>query len=724
MLAEAEAPATDTGPAWWHALARPLQLSLRDAIRKGLSSLRTPPPMTLDEWAETYFYLSAESSQGEQKWVSYPFQRAILCWFGDDHIEEVDLRKSARVGYSKMLLASIGYDATHKRYNQALWQPTDDDSDEFCKAEVEPMLRDCKAIRAEFPDFNRKNKFNTLNYKKFRHAALFLKGGKSAGNFRRMTLQRAKLDEFDGFDQKIEGSADPFTLAWKRLEGATYPKLLAGTTPRRKGTSHIEKRELAADVRMQYRIPCIHCGEEHPLLWGGKNVRHGFKWDKEDPEQVRHHCPHCLQPITQGDYLRVAEQGVWVSDCGLYRCTGRPYRWTDDTGAQLLRPPRHVAAHIWSAYSPQTTWAAIVRDFLSAVRSKEAGDKAPLEGFVNETLGETWEDEADKTEVSELLRRAEDYPLRTVPVGGLELVAGVDTQDDRWEVCTRAIGRDEESWVVDYAVIYGNPADEDEWESKLWKGYLTQPFTHANGASMLIEATGVDTGGHFTHQAYNFCRAHAADRVFALQGDSQPNKPIKGRGSWQDVNFRGRVLKKGVRLFKVGTDTAKDLIFGRLRLEAPPPGQRRKGYMHLSKHLPPEFFTGLTSEVRRQIKTHRGTASRWVKKAAGVRNEPLDTTVYSLFASHALDHHKLAEAQWQRLEASIASAAPAPAPAETATPAPLAPGQVQVRDAAASAPAAPAAALAERAKPKRPRMGPPSSTPNPYASDEWLSRLR
>jgi len=702
------------GLAWWELLERPLQLSLRKAIEHGLASLRAPEPLTLDQWAERHFYLSAESSQGEQKWESYPFQRGILCMMGDDHIEEVDLRKSARVGYSKMLMASVGYDATHKRRSQCLWQPTDDDSDEFCKAEIEPMLRDVQALRDEFPDFNRKNKFNTLNFKKFRHAALYLKGGKSAGNFRRMTLQSAKLDEFDGFDQKVEGSADPFTLAYKRLEGATFPKLIAGTTPRRKGTSHIEKREIVADVRMSFHVPCKHCGIEHPLLWGGKHVAFGFKWDKEDPEQVRHHCPHCLEPITQADYLQVWRRGVWVSDDGIYRCEAWAdhYRWTDDAGEQLLRPPRHVAVHVWSAYSPQTTWTAIVRQFLGCLRAKEGGDKAPLEGFVNETLGETWEDEADKTDVSELIRRAEDYPLRHVPEGGLQLVSGVDTQDDRWEVATYAIGRDEESWCVDYSVIYGNPADENEWDAKVG-AYLMAPCTHANGSQMFIHAAGVDTGGHFTHQAYQFCAKHAKDRVYACKGDDKPNQPIKGRGTLQDMNYRGRIVKKGVRLWKVGTDTAKDLLFGRLRLDPPEQGQRRKGFVHMSKHLPPEFFRGLTSEVRRIIKTHRGGASRWVKKAAGVRNEPLDCTVYAMFASHASDHHKHSEAQWLQLESAIGAMVP-PSPAR------LAPGQVEVRD--APKPATPEPAALD--KPKKSRLGPVASKPNPYASDEWLNRLR
>lgn len=630
----------------WRHLPLPLRQSLRAAVAKGLEAMKTPEPLNLDEWSERHFYLSAESSQGEKRWQSYPFQRGMLCAMGDDDIEEVDVRKSARVGYTKMLLASIGYDAQHKRRNQALWQPTDGDSDEFCKAELEPMLRDVKIMQSVFPRFMAKSKQNTLNMKKFLGSILYLKGGTSAGNFRRMTLQSAKLDEFDGFDQKIEKSADPFTLAHKRLEGATYPKIICGTTPRIKGLSHIEKRENAAEARMRFHIVCPHCQVEHPLAWGGAELRHGFKWDAHDPEgTVRHHCPHCHGSIRQAEYLRLWHEGVWVSQCGNFRLHGRPYRWTDAAGTVLLRPPRHVAFHVWTAYSPQTTWAAIVRQFLQAMQAKAAGDKGPLEGFVNETLGECWEDEVDKAEAHELQKRAEDYPLRTVPAGGLELVAGVDVQDKRWEVTVWAIGRGEEAWCVDYQVIEGNPSDEREWDERLHP-YLQAPLTHQHGAPMRINATAIDTGGHFTHQAYNFCRLHHGARYYAIKGDSQESKPIKGKSSSVDVNHRGRILKNGVRLWMVGTDTAKDTIFNRLKVDKPGPG-----CVHFSKHLPLEFFKGFTAEVRRTVRTSGGEKYRWVKVRD--RNEPLDCTVYALFASHMLDHHKMSEAQWAKLAAGL-----------------------------------------------------------------------
>jgi phage terminase large subunit GpA-like protein len=734
--------------AQWPHLPVPLRQGLRAAVAKGLEALKTPEPLTLDQWAERHFYLSAESSQGEKRWESYPFQRGMLCAMGDDDIEEVDVRKSARVGYTKMLLASIGYDAHHKRRNQCLWQPTDGDSDEFCKAELEPMLRDVKAMASVFPRFMAKSKANTLNMKKFLGSLLYLKGGTSAGNFRRMTLQSAKLDEFDGFDQKIEKSADPFTLAYKRLEGATYPKIICGTTPRIKGLSHIEKREAAALASLRYCITCPHCDVEHPLIWGGKDYAHGFKWDAEDPEATaRHVCPHCHGSITQSDYLRIANDGEWVSVCGNYRLKHLPvYQWTDGDGNPLVRPPRHVAFHVWTAYSPQTTWAAIVRQFLQCVQAKKAGDKAPLEGFINETLGEAWEEEVDKADTHALMSRAEDYPLRRVPVGGLQLVAGVDVQDKRWEVTIWAIGRGEEMWVVDYQVIDGNPADERDWEERLHP-YLQSPLVHVHGAPMKIAATAIDTGGHYTHQCYNFCRVHVGHKYFAIKGESREGKPIKGRSSAQDVNHRGRIIKAGVKLWMVGTDTAKDLFFGRLKVTQP-----GAGYVHFSKHLPVEWFKGLTSEVRRAIRTARGETHRWVKTAA--RNEPLDTTVYAMFCSQMLDHYKMTDAQWRRLENDLLpDLFDHPAPSEIATITisqnvagtsvdtaqaatenvasaelkQLAFAQLEIRDPApaVAAPAPPPVAIAQppkRTAAQAKRMAPPPAA-SPFASSEWMSRL-
>lgn len=636
------------------------------AIRSGLKPLEAKPPLRLSEWAAEHFYLSAESSYQEQRWHAYPYQVAILDCIGDDDIEEVTFRKSARVGYTKMILAAIAYFAEHKKRNQAIWQPTDEDSDEFVKTELEPMIRDVPAVAAVFPTFTMRHKTNTLRQKMFLASVLHLRGGKAAKNYRRLSVSVAMLDEIDGFDLDIEGEGNPVELARKRIEGATYPKLIAGSTPKLKGFSQVEQRESQADLRFRFHIPCPHCDEYHPLEWGGADKPFGFKWTNGDPTTVGHLCRSCHAVFHQADYLKVWQRGRWIAQDGSWIGDGN--RFHDREGHEIAKP-RSIAFHAWTANSPQTDWEQIVRQFLSANAKKKTGDKSELKTFCNTTLGEVWEEELERADEHELKRRAEAYPLRVVPRGGLVLVAGVDVQDNRWAITVWALGRGEEMWVVDHVELMGNPADEREWEEKL-DPYLLTRFPHAAGGRLSLEAVAIDTGGHFTHQTYAYCRLRASRRVYAVKGEIKQAVPVKGRSSLQDVNWRGKIVKSGVKLWHVGTDTAKDLINGRLKVTQPGPG-----YVHFSQDLSEEFYKQLTAEARAPQKTASGEVHRWVKIRP--RNEVLDCTVYAIFASHMLDLHRYTDRMWQRLEAAVSPPngdlfEVSPAAVQTSAPAPAA----------------------------------------------------
>lgn len=622
------------------------------AVVSGMAPLLAVPPMALSEWAETFFKLSAEASHTTGQWVAYPFQRGWMDAFSNDDIEEVTVRKAKRVGYTKTLLAFIAYNAVHRRRKQALWQPTDDDRDSFVKTEVEPMMRDVAALQAVVV----KGKEDTIKLKVFLGSMLHLLGGKAARAYRRITVAVAMLDEADAFDQKVEKSVDPVAGARGRLEGAPFPKFIAGSTVRVDGISHIQHREVSANARMFYNIVCPHCDVEHPLIWGGKKFAHGFKWDGSDTATVRHLCPHCRGSITQADYLRIWDAGaLWVSECGAYRYDHHLRVWTDGQGV-VIKPPRHVAfSEVWTAYSPQREWSDIVREFLEAKTKADAGETGPLETFVNETLAQYWKVAFDKADEHALAARAESYALRTVPQGGLVLVAGVDVQDDRWELVVWAIGRGEEMWAIDYRVVYGNPADEREWEEKV-EPELGRSYQHASGQFLKLEAVAIDTQGHFTHQVYNFCRTRERRRVFAVRGDPQSSKMVKGKATIQDVNWRGKVLKRGVRLWYVGTDTAKDLIYGRLMVTQPGPG-----YVHFSRELPTEFYLQLTAESRMPVRTARGLEYRWVNTKRA-RNEVLDCTVYAIFCTHQLELHTYPDRSWARLELGLQPDLFAPAP--------------------------------------------------------------
>ena len=617
--------------------------TLQQHLQRGLAAFGVPEPMTLDEWAREHFYLSAESSYVEQQWTPWWFQRAIMACISNDDIREVILRKSARVGYTKILLAAMGYFAQHKRRNQALWQPTDDDRDEFVKTELDPMLRDVVVMESVFPAYLKRDKDNTLQAKKFLGSIAHLKGGKAAKNYRRISVDTAYLDEYDAFDSNIEKEGDPGTLAAKRIEGATFPKLVVGSTPKLKGFSNIEKREREADIFLQPHIPCPECGEYHALTWGGKDEPHGFKWTDQDPETVRHLCPHCGALIEQAQYLSIpdelkryqAEDGTTLDAAGVFR----------NADGETIRPPERVALYVWSAYSPNVSWVGIVRDFLAANREHGEGKKEKLHAFTNTTRGEYWAEEFEKSDEHELRARAERYPLERVPMGAVLLLAGIDTQDNRLECVVWGYGRGCEKWCIAHRIFFGNP-DEDEVWHDLEEFLFETEFAHASGRTLRIAGAAIDTRGHKTHAVYNFCAKHSRRKVFAVAGRSGREKHIRDGASKVDIDWKGRLRKNGLVLWWVGTNHAKDQIYGRLQITSPGPG-----YMHFSQELSDEFFKQFTGEARTTRRTTRGDESTWtpIRK----RVETWDCTVYAVWLETYFELSKKGAKFWDELEAKV-----------------------------------------------------------------------
>jgi len=621
-----------------------LDTAILKHLTRGLAAFGVPEPMTLDEWSREHFYLSAESSYVEQHWAPWWFQSAIMACISNDDIREVIWRKSARVGYTKIILASICYHAEHKRRNQALWQPTDDDRDEFVKAELEPALRDVAVMQHVFPAFLRRDKDNTLQAKKFLGSLLHLKGGKAAKNYRRISIDTGYLDEYDAFDSNIEKEGDPGTLAAKRIEGATFPKLVIGSTPKLKGFSNIEKRERDADLFLTPHIPCPECGEFHALTWGGKEEPHGFKWVDDNPETVGHLCPHCGALINQAQYLAVAnpetchyqaETGETCDRRGVFR----------DAAGQIIRPPERVAFHTWSAYSPNVSWVSIVRDFIAAKREAGEGKKEKLQAFVNTTLGEYWAEEFEKTDENELRARAEPFPLGRVPMGCLLLLASIDTQPNRLECAVWGYGRGCEMWTIDHRIFWGNPNEDEIWDD-LDEYLFETEFQHASGRRLRIQGAAIDTGGHNTHAVYHWAAKHSRRKVFAIKGRSGREKTIKDGASKVDIDWRGRLRKNGLVLWHVGTNHAKDLIHGQLQNTRPGPG-----YIHFSQELPDEWFRQFVGEARTTRRTMRGEESAWTPTRK--RIETWDCAVYNIWLAEYFELGRKGVRFWDELEEKI-----------------------------------------------------------------------
>jgi phage terminase large subunit GpA-like protein len=355
------------------------------------------------------------------------------------------------------------------------------------------------------------------------------------------------------------------------------------------------------------------------LEWGAK-VSHGIKWDRgpnNEPVRgsLRYVCRENGCEISEHFKTKMLEGGKWVAHS--QKADGRT------RGFKLS-----------SLYSPLgwLSWFELAQEWHRATVASANGDQSLLRVFINTRLAETYDEDAgEKTDQHVLRKRAQDIPLGVVQWGHYIRTAGVDVQGDRLELYDWAWGRGMSRQLVAKAVFYGDPAIPEDEPLSPWTQlteYREAQVLHASGTAVELACVMIDSGGHHTQQVYVYARNHRHERVHAVKGVSIANRPILGKPSDQDINHRGDKIKGGVKLWQIGTDTAKSEIYGRLRISEPGPG-----YVLFSKHLPDEVFAQITSE-RLTTKYVKGRAKlEWTKPAAS-RNEALDCAVYALAGAH------------------------------------------------------------------------------------------
>ncbi|MBC7600524.1 MAG: phage terminase large subunit family protein, partial [Polaromonas sp.] len=159
------------------------------------------------------------------------------------------------------------------------------------------------------------------------------------------------------------------------------------------------------------------------------------------------------------------------------------------------------------------------------------------------------------------------------------------------------------------------------------------------------EATCVDSGGHNTAALYNYCRSHAHANVLAIKGASTYGKPIIGKPSMIDTTWRGKTAARSLKLWSVGTDTAKHLLYGRMRVTQVGPG-----YVHVPESIKTtDEFEQMTAARLMPVVVQGKASMRWVTPH-GKREEGGDAMVYALAAACYLGIQTYREPGWARRE--------------------------------------------------------------------------
>lgn len=591
----------------------------REAVYSGLSHVRTQEPLLGSEWADRYFYLSSESSGIEGKWKCLPYQIALANWICDDDIQEINVIKSARVGFTKLLMIGIGYGIEHKRRNQVIFQPTDGDAHDFSVDEIDTMIRDVRCVgdMLKVPP-GTKSKWNTTEKKVFAGSILDIKGGKSGRNYRRMTKDCVFYDELDGFDSDIDGEGSPLELGDTRVQTSSFPKSVRGSTPRVKGISLIEKA-IQNCKHVYYRfVPCPDCGELQRLEFAN------LHWPEGHPELARMVCKACGVEIDYGQFPDMDEKGRWQTLDGYYYVDSEDIFYNPNN--EPTERPKRIGVHIWAAYSYFTTWADTAVKWHEATQEAKKGNANKLKTVINTRLAETWEEKGERIDAGRFGdERLEDYG-ETIPNDVLFLTFGADVQggkNSRIEVEIVGWGIEEESWSLDYLVIPGDVTQQQPWDHL--DEALTRRFTRDDGVQLPIHGGFVDAG-YLPTQVFRFTGPRKARNVYASKGGNTKGAPLVNAGNWRGDRIRAIE-------YMVNSDHAKDLAMARLELHQPGPG-----YCHFPRHYGAEYFQQLTAEEK-VLKRKHGVivGHEWIKKRD--RNEALDCRCLNIAALARFNPH-------------------------------------------------------------------------------------
>jgi phage terminase large subunit GpA-like protein len=584
------------------------------------AGLKPDPDLTISEWADLYRELpEGAKEKGRYRTSRVPYVREIQdCLSPSSPVEEVVAMKG-----TQLTLTTVGenfvFFSIHMAPDPILFvMPTMDLAKEHSKDRLAPSIEAMACLKGLVKDVKSRDSGNTILSKKFPGGFLKLTGANSAKSFRSKSIRYLVLDDVDGFDADVGGEGDPCALAKKRTD--TYKskkKIFENSTPTIKGLSRIERSYEASDKR-KYQVPCPLCHEKQELVWGGRGADFGIKFIHEGKRvsEIWYECRFCHGKIEEYHKTWMLENGTWVPE---------------NPGARVR------GYHLSSLYSPLgwVSWKQIAEEFLEA-----GNNQALLRVWTNTRLAQTWEEAGSQPRWEALKARADTYSVMTVPPGGLFLTRGVDTQDDRLEFEIWAWGRGEESWVIAWGVIVGDPSGDYVW-NELDK-LRSKVIPHAYGADLQICSTAIDAMGHKTQEVKNYCRTRM-NSVMAIQGQ-HGEKIALGRPSLQDVTWHGKLIKNGVQLWPVGVNQIKGTIYDRLQIITP--GSKM---IHFPADLDDEFYIQLTSE--KKITTYRKGIERkeWVKEP-GKRNEGLDTAVYAYAAAVRAG---LLRMDWDELERMI-----------------------------------------------------------------------
>jgi len=270
--------------------------------RDALAALRPPAKLDLAEWIEGNVYLPASIAAHPGRMRLWPHQVEIARSMGDPSVERVTILKSARVGYTNLMVAALGHFAVNDPGPVLTVLPADADCRTVMTGTIEPTFAESPVLRAALTA-NITGRDNMLS-RRFLGGSLLLVSARAPRNLRGHTAKVLLLDEIDAFEVDVRGEGDPVALAERRTATFANRRIIAGSTPVHESTSRICRAYERSDKRV-FEPACPACGDRHEIRWAD------IRWEEGRPETAHWACPSCGGVVEESEKPAFIATGRW-----------------------------------------------------------------------------------------------------------------------------------------------------------------------------------------------------------------------------------------------------------------------------------------------------------------------------------------------------------------------------------------------------------------------------
>ena len=607
-----------------------MALATAEAVERSFwEGLRPDPLLTVSQWADQRRWLGAMCAEpGRWKTSRTPYLRRPM----DDlsvtsKVQEVTLVFGAQMGKSESLNNWVGYIMDIAPGPTLYVQPSIDRAKEYSKTRIQPMIEATPALRAKVKEAKSRDGGNTILQKDFPNGHLSLRGANAASGLASMPIRFAANDETDRWPLDVEQEGNPLAVVdARRRTFGRRGKQANTSTPLLAGTSQIW-RKWEESSQNTLKLPCPHCGHRQELDWDR------MRWDDNDPGlPERLTVPPVIMCEAEGCGQAISEDTkAWWYD---------PDVW-DDGWWEAKFPNRtlHQGYHCNSLYSP-LGWFSWEQAVLKFIKAKDKPSE--MQPFVNTVLALPYNSDGEAPDWEALYSRRELYELGTVPEQVAFITCGVDVQMDRLELEVVGWGPGMENWSLDYQVLAGDTAQPAVWREL--SRFIRSEFGRGDGQRLPIRMTAIDSGFR-SQEVYRWVRSQPSNRVIAIKGGPDSQTAIIGTPGRVEVLRNGKALRGGVKVWPVGSGTAKSELYGWLRRLPPEDGEQLPhGWCHFPQHGE-EWFKQLCAERLTLTIDRRGyNRFEWIKTRP--RNEALDCRIYARAAAALVGADRWSDARW------------------------------------------------------------------------------